>query len=414
MNGKWIKRILGAGLVALIAAGFVYALMPQPVSVDVATIDRGPMETTIDEEGVTRIRDIYVVSAPVGGKVRRTSLRVGDPVEMGETTVAVLLPVDPSFLDVRARRELEAAIEAARAGVALAEAEIARAESELRLAESDLQRAMRLAESRTISERSLEQANVDVETRKAELRQAESNRVLRQRELESAEARLLQPGELPEDLENNQCCVVIPAPVSGVVLRIVAESEQVVPAGAPLLEIGDPGNLEVVVDLLSDDAVQVDANTEAYIEAWGGGEALMAVVRRVDPTGFTKVSALGIEEQRVKAVLDIVDRPEKWQRLGHEFRVFVRIRVWSGADVVRVPLGALFRAGSDWAVYRVTDDGRAELVRVEIDHRNDRHAELVSGLEPADMVILHPSDRIEAGVAVVAREAGTGGAAAGQ
>ena len=407
MNGKWIKRILGMALVAVIAAGFIYALMPQPVAVDAATIDRGPMEATIDEEGMTRIRDIYVVSAPVGGKVRRTSLTVGDPVQMGETTVAVLQPVDPSFLDIRTRRELEAAIEAARAAVALADAEISRAKSELQLAESDLQRALRLAETRTISERSLEQAKVDVETRKAELRQAESNLLLRERELESAEARLLQPGALPDDALNNQCCVVIPAPVSGVVLRIVAESEQVVPAGAPLLEIGDPSDLEIVVDLLSDDAVRVDANSEAHIEAWGGGETLSAVVRRVDPTGFTKVSALGIEEQRVKAVLDLVDPLEKWTRLGHEFRVFVRIRIWSGDNVVRAPLGALFRVGPDWAVYRISE-GRAELVRIGIDHRNDRHAEVVSGLAPGDMVILHPSDLIGDGVEVTIREDGTG------
>ncbi len=411
MSGKWIKRFILIAVLAIVAWGFVYALSPKPVPVDVAVIDRGPLETTIDEEGTTRIRDIYVVSAPVGGKVKRTALRVGDPVEKGMTTVAVLLPVDPSFLDARARRELEAVIEAARAAVALADAEIARAQSELRLAESDLKRANRLTETRTISERALEQAVVAVDTRRAELLQAQSNKLLRARELESAEARLMQPGDVSADRINSQCCVVLSAPVSGVVLRIAAESEQVVAAGASLIEIGDPQNLEIVVDLLSDDAVKVDANTSATIEAWGGDDVLSAVVRRVDPTGFTKVSALGIEEQRVKAVLDLVEPAEKWARLGHEFRVFVRISIWSDDNVVRVPLGALFRAGPDWAVY-IVNEGIAKLGRVTLDHRNDGHAEVTAGLEPGMLVILHPSDRIEDSVSVAVREnANTGSGA---
>jgi HlyD family secretion protein len=394
----WVKRILMALVVAAIVGGAVYALMPDPVGVDVATIGRGPIEVTVDEEGVARIRDVYRISAPVAGQLQRFPLEVGDRVEGGVTVVADIRPSAPAFLDVRSRRELEAAVSAAEAAVDLAVAEVSRAESQLRLAEGDLARAEHLSTSGTISARAMDKAVSDAETARAQLKQAQASLDLRRGELASAQARLIQPGQAGE-ADAVGCCIQLRAPVDGAVLAVHAESAQVVPAGALIAEIGDPDDLEIVVDVLSTDAVRIAPGAEARIEDWGGEEALPARVRTIEPSAFTKVSALGIEEQRVNVVLDPVDSGADWERLGHEFRVYARIRVWRGENVVRVPLAALFRRGEEWAVFRVVD-GEAALTPVGIDHRDARFAEVTSGLSEGDVVILHPGDQVEDGASV--------------
>ncbi|MCG8558422.1 MAG: HlyD family efflux transporter periplasmic adaptor subunit [Hyphomicrobiales bacterium] len=405
MSGTWIKRMLLAAFVLLTVMGFVYALMPKPVLVDVAEIGQGPLQVTVDEEGETRIREVYVVSAPIGGKVLRSPREVGDVVEKDKTVVAEIRPGDPAFLDVRRRRELQAAVAAAQAAVSLAGSKIRQAQSELQFAESDLKRAKPLAERGTVSQRTLEKAAVDVDVRRAALAQANADLELRKRELESARARLIGPEQPGISDADGACCVHVRAPVSGRVLKILRESQQVVASGEPLLEIGDRHDLEIVVDLLSTDAVKIETGAEARIEAWGGGQDLRGRVRRIDPAGFTKVSALGIEEQRVNTILDITDPPEKWTALGHDFRVFVRITVWSSENSLRVPLGALFRKGRDWAVFKV-EDGRARLALVKIGHRNAEMAEVQDGLAAGDRVVLHPSDRIADGVRIARREDG--------
>jgi HlyD family secretion protein len=396
----WVKRIVTALMVAAIVGGAVYALMPKPVAVDVAVVDRGPIEVTVDEEGVARIRDVYRISAPVAGQLQRFPLEVGDPVEAGVTVVAEIRPSAPAFLDVRSRRELEAAASAAEAAVDLAVAEVSRAEAQLRLAEGDLDRAEQLSTSGTISARAMDKAVSDAETARAQLKQAEASLELRRSELASAEARLIQPGQAG-DVEAG-CCIQLRAPVDGAVLAVHVESAQVVPAGALIAEIGDPDDLEIVVDVLSTDAVRIAPGAEARIEDWGGAEALPARVRTVEPSAFTKVSALGIEEQRVNVVLDPVDSGAGWERLGHEFRVYARIRVWRGDNVVRVPLAALFRRGEDWAVFRVVD-GEAALTPVSIGHRDERLAEVSEGLSEGDVVIVHPGGQVEDGVSVEIR-----------
>ncbi len=401
MDSKWIKRLVGLVVLALLAAATVYALMPQPVSVDVAVIERGPIEVTIDEEGIARIRDVFRVSAPVAGRVDRLPVEVGDRVYRNTTAVAEIHPVDPPFLDVRSRRELEAAVGAARATVTLAEAQVAGAEAGRRLAEADLERADRLSRMGTISSRALEKAVADLDTAKAQLEEAKATLALRRSELVSAEARLIEPDQL-EGGSRDACCMTLRAPVDGTVLDLLTESEQVVQAGTGLLEIGDPTSLEVIVHLLSSDAVIVREGAAARLDDWGGG-TLAATVRRVDPAAYTKVSALGIEEQRVDAILDLVDPPESWGGLGHEFRVMVHITTWQADDVVRVPLGALFRKGSDWAVFRVVD-GRAVETRIAIAHRNDAMAEVTDGLAAGDGIVLHPSDQVVDGVKVRARD----------
>ncbi len=402
MNGIWIKRtLLGAITLAVIGA-FIYALSPKPVLVDTTVISRGPLKVTVDEEGETRIREIYVVSSPLDGRVLRSPREVGDEVQKDKTLLAVIEPGDPSFLDIRTRRELEATVAAAEASVILTESEIDRAESELEFAQSDLKRARSLAQRGTISERTLEKAALDVQTRQASLAQARANLILRHRQLDSAKARLIGPEQKKTKKTDDSCCVSVQAPVDGKVLRIDKESEQIVKAGEPLLRIGDPKDLEIVVDLLSTDAVKVKAGAEASIEGWGGPKPLTAKVRRIDPAGFTKVSALGIEEQRVNTILDLTSPREDLPTLGHDFRVFVRITVWSSEDAVRVPLGALFRQGNTWAVFKV-EDGTAKLIPVKIGQRNTYMAEIIEGLEPGERVILHPSDRVSSGSSVEER-----------
>ena len=222
----------------------------------------------------------------------------------------------------------------------------------------------------------------------------------------AANAQALLPGlsirQAPHPQPNSACCIQLRAPVTGRVLKIIQDSEVVVPAGAPLIEIGDPLDLEVVADLLSTDAVQIKPDSPVRIDGWGGSP-IQGRVTRVDPAGFLKVSALGIEEQRVRTTIDFVDPPEVWSRLGHDYRVIVHVTVWTGENVVTVPVSALFRKGDSWAVFRIAD-GRARTTLVQIDHRNSRVAEVTSGLSPGDRVVLHPSDRVNDGVAVTERE----------
>lgn len=395
-------RLLLSGVIAAIVAAFVIAFWPRSVPVDTAYIARGPLRVTVDEEGKSRIKDVYVVSAPTSGRLLRSTLKQGDDVRKGATVVAVIEPSVPPFLDLRSRRELEALIEAARAAVRLADAELAQARSEFKFAERELARASSLNQSRVIPDRQLEKARLDVDTRNAAVARAGANRELRLRELSSALARQTGPDDPAAGSDEATPYVAVRAPIGGRVLKLVQESEQVVMQGAPLVEIGDPSNLELVVELLSTEAVRVQPGALATIEGWGGLE-LAATVHRVEPAGFTKISALGIEEQRVKIVLTLLGETDQRRRLGHDYRVFVRITVQDTADALRVPLGALFRQGDAWTVFTV-QNGRAHAVPVEIGARNAYHAEVVGGLEAGTRVILHPSDRVLEAVRVTERQ----------
>jgi HlyD family secretion protein len=403
MLGRWFKRVLAAAVVVAVAAVTVYAMWPAPVPVDIASVDRGPLSVTIDAEGTASVRDLFRVSAPIAGTLERLPVHVGDPVQHDVTAVAAIRPVAPSFLDVRTRREVEAAIEAAVAAVGLATAQLNGALSAQRLAEGDRSRAEQLSRGGTISERALQEATTNLDTAIAATEQARANLALRESELASVRARLIQPAETLRAAQDEMCCYTVHAPADGVVLTLIAESEQVVIPGTPLLEIGSPRDLEIVVPLLSSDAVATTVGTQATVTDWGG-PPLRAVVRQVNPAAYTKVSALGIEEQRVDAKLDIVDQPEIWRSLGHSFRVMAHIETWHAPDVVRVPIAALFRRGQEWHVFRVVD-GTAVLTEIAVAHRNAAAAEVVSGLSPGDVVILHPSDRVSDGMAVEARAA---------
>lgn len=386
-----------AGLV--LVGGFVMALWPKPVPVDLAQITTGPMAVTIDEEGKTRIRDIFTVSAPVSGHMLRPSVKAGDAVEAGKTQLAAIEPSVPPFLDARTRSELEASLKASEAAVTLAEANLETAQSELAFAEDELTRARRLARSGTIPDRQLDATEHKAIAARSAKSAADANVEMRRRERDALLARL---GTGASTDTTAGCCVTVAAPASGRVLRVLADSARDIAAGTPILEIGDPANLEIVVELLSTDAVQVAEGAPVEISAWGGAGSLTGVLRRIEPAGFTKVSALGIEEQRVRVLIDLTSPPETYARLGHDFRVLVRIASWSSESVLHVPIAALFRVGDDWAVYRY-EAGKARVATLKIGHRNDESAEVLDGLAAGDRVLLYPSDLVADGAKVTER-----------
>lgn len=402
-SATMIKRGLTGLVAVMILSAIFYALSPSPVPVDTEVIGEGSLRVTVDEEGKTRIKDVFVVSAPITGRVLRSPLEEGDMVEGGQTTVAAIEPSPPPFLDLRSRRELQAQIEAARASVDLAEAEVKRAKAELDFAEHDLERARSLSKKKVVSERVLQKASIEVETKSAALARAQANKVLHERELETAIARLTGPEDDNPNGYAQSCCMAVKSPVSGRVLKVLKKSKQIVIQGTPLIEIGDPEQLELVVELLSADAVRVPIGARAIVSSWGGGN-LPAKVSRIEPAGFTKISALGIEEQRVRVILDFDQAGigEALQRLGHDYRVFARIIIEDLQDVLVVPLGALFRLNDTWMVY-VVEDGTAMLRSIKLGHRNTQYAAVLEGLKKGDRVVLHPSDRISNGVDIVER-----------
>lgn len=398
-----LKRLMfWAPLALALALVLAWLFRPAAVPVDLVAVDRGPLAVSVSDEGETRVRDMYVVSSPVPGRMRRIELEVGDAVEANETLVARIEPSDPSILDVRSAAEARANVDAAAAARIHAEAQVRRVQAELDFARAEYERIRALARSHTVSENELDSAQRRARTAEAALAEAQAERKVRESEYQVARARLLAPGAARQPVADCDC-VSVYSPVSGRVLRIVTESEGVVASGTPLVEIGNPDLLEVVVDLLSADAVRVQAGQRVIIDAWGGDQPLDGVVQRVEPFGFTKVSALGIEEQRVNVVIDITAPRERWERLGHGYRVEPRIVLWESSDVLRVPLSALFRQGDKWAVF-VERDGRAELREVEIGQDNGLQAEVRAGLDAGERVVLHPADRVSPGVRLAERD----------
>ncbi len=397
------RRTVFWGLLLLIlAAGLVYAFRPQPVSVDLVRVERGPLVVTVSEEGETQVRDVFVISAPIVGRARRIEIEVGDPVKADQTVVAEIEPIDPAFLDVRSEAQARAAVRTAEAARNLARAELERAQADLVFAEQEVKRSRRLIRDDTIAQRRLDEDERAYKTAKATLDTARAALDMRGAELERARAELLSPLQA-RGLQPSCPCVPVTAPVSGRVLRVLHESEGVVSPGEPLIEIGDPEDLEIVADLLSTDAVKVEAGQRVLIEEWGGGGPLNGRVERVEPYGFTKVSALGIEEQRVNVIVDFTDPPERWKRLGHGYQLEVRIVLWESDDVLRVPLSALFREGGDWAVF-VDREGRAEKRQVTPGRQNGLESEILEGLEAGERIVLYPSDRVVEGVSLAARD----------
>ncbi len=393
MIRAWSRRIIFAVLAGLVILAAVQVFRPQPILVDLAPITQGPMRVAVTDEGETRIKEIFTVSAPITGRALRIDVDVGDQVRQQSSVLAVIRPSEPEFLDRRAKARAEATVAAAEAAEIQAAAAIAEAESEFRYAESDYTRTKSLAERGNVSTARLEQAEMAFTSATAAIKKARAALQVSRFRLAEARAALLEP-KANGALLDADCCIEVRAPIDGVVLRVIHKSAGIVQRGEPLLEVGDPRDLEIVTDLLSADAVKVAPGAIVEIDGWGGAQTLRGQVRHVEPLAFTKVSALGIEEQRVNVIIDLTDPPQTWSELGHGFRVATHITVWQAEDVLRVPLSALFRTADQWAVFVFDENGRARQAAVTVGQMNDRVAELRDGIPVGAQVVLHPSERI--------------------
>jgi HlyD family secretion protein len=362
------KRIvIWAAISGVIVIALALSFMPRPVMVDIVEVQPGPLVVTLDEEGETRVHDVYTLSSPVAGRVRRIQWHVGDSVSANETMLARIEPGDPSFLDPRSEAQARAAIQAAEAARDLAAAAVKDAEAQYEFARAEYARMQELIVEGSVSRRDLDSAGRDFKARRAGLDTARAALQVRNYELELARAQLVSPLETQATREDCEC-IPITSPVSGRILQIVDRSERVVREGDTLMQIGDPADLEIVVDYLSMDAVKIEAGQRVIIDNWGGEAPLEGRVRLVEPFGFLKISALGIEEQRVNVIIDFTSE-EGWERLGHGYQVESRVVVWEDDNVLAVPLTALFRDGENWALF-IEEDGRASFRHVKTRQRN--------------------------------------------
>jgi HlyD family secretion protein len=391
---SWTQRILLALLGIALLGGLVIAFRPQPALVEVAEVTRGPFEQIIEDDGKTRVRERYVVSAPLAGKLQRITLKAGDAVTAG-MVLAFIDPGSPALLDVRTERELTERVGAAEATRLRAAATVERARAALDKSRSDLERTRKLAVKGFVSAAQLEQVELENKISLRELEAARYADHAAAHDVAVARAALLQVREGVAGKPSARRWEVR-TPVAGQVLRVVQESEATVEVGAPLLEVGQPAELEVVVDVLSTDAVQIKPGAPVRLLRWGRAEPLEGRVRRVEPAAFTKVSALGVEEQRVNVVIDLTSPADKWQALGDGYKVDASIIVASLDNVIKVPVSALFRDGEQWAVFTVAN-GKAARRIVQLGRRGGLEAVVEKGLQPGEKVIVHPGDTLKDG-----------------
>jgi HlyD family secretion protein len=400
MKRVWSKLQLLV-VVVIIACLLIYGYWPRPVYVDTILVKQGALTVTVDDDGETRIREKYVISAPVTGHLLRLQLHPGDLVVQSETVIAKMIPANPSLLDARTQAEGEARMRAAEAGKQQANAVLTIAIEVAELAEHHLERTRKLASSKSLSEAEMEEAEHQAGQAKANVRAAEFNSKVRAFELEQAVAALTQSNE--RTISDRTAAMTIFAPTCGRVLRVFHEDAGVVNIGTPLLEVGDIQEMEMVLDILSTEAVRIQPGAKIFIEHWGGNSTLNGSVRRIEPAAFLKVSALGVEEKRVNVIGDFIDPWEARKALGDGFRIEARIVIeTTSPDSLKVTSGALFRHGESWHVYRVRNS-RAELVPVSIGASNGYETEIREGLERGDLVILHPTDQVRSGIRVSAR-----------
>ncbi len=372
---RWLPWAGAILLVSLLVAGF----WPRPLTVETTRLVKGAMRDTVNEEGKTRIKQRFVVSAPVSGQLRRIPFKAGATVKAGETVLAVIDPPTPPLLDLRSRALAEARLDAAAAAL-----EKARANHHFQT--NELNRLTRLYKENTITIQELETAQNRETAAARDTAVAEG--AFRQAEAELAVFSAgTTPGAAPTEIKS---------PITGQVLRVFEESSRLLVSGTPLLEVGDPTDLEVVIEVLSRDGATIAPGTKVLLEHWGGKVPLEGRVRLVEPAAFTKVSALGVEEQRVRVIADLLTTPDQRPSLGDAFRVEARIVVWEAEQVLKIPTGALFRRGQDWAAFTL-ENGRARLQIIKIGHSSDTEAQVLDGLQENDEVILYPGDRIKDG-----------------
>jgi HlyD family secretion protein len=399
MNIQWRRRIIWLALALLIIAALVYGFSPQPRLVDIAKATRGPMQVSVEEEGKTRVIDRYDISAPVAGMTCRVDLDVGDPVEKGQALITIN-PLESQALDPRSRAEAEARIAAAASALHAAEQNVKSARAEKDLAEKELSRIRPLFEKGHVSQGQLDQAAATVQTTRAASRSAQFTVDVARHELEAARTALSYTGVSGQD--NPDANVQVRSPINGRLLAIHQECEGVVAAGQPLLVVGDTRSLEVETDVLSADAVKIKPGMRVEFHRWGGEKPLQGKVRTVEPVGFTKISALGVEEQRVLVISDITSEPVQWESLGDGYRVEAEFILWQSDDVLQIPASALFRFNDGWALF-VMQNAKSIRREVKVGQRNGLSAEILEGLTEGEIVITHPDNTIEDGVAVKQR-----------
>lgn len=393
---QWRRRIVLLIIAALVVAGLLYGFRPQPVEVDIATVSRAPLRVEIEQEGRTRVVDRYVVTAPVGGYARRIRFDIGSSIERGATVVE-LEPQRAEVLDVRRRAEAQARIAGASASINASEQRASAAASGASLAQSELQRIRSLRTSGYATAADAERAATEAARSAAESRSAQFAVAIARHELEAARTALQYAAGAVHGAP-----IAVTAPVAGQIFKIPRKSEGPVALGQPLLEIGDPHALEVEVDLLSADAVRIRPGTRVLFERWGGDTPLRGVVRLIEPAGFTKVSALGVEEQRVWVIVAFTSPADQWQRLGDAYRVEANFIVWEADDVLQIPASALFRDGSGWAAFVIEQD-KAARRRVRIGQSNGLATQILGGIDAGQKVIVHPDERVRDGVRVALR-----------
>lgn len=399
MQEKYRRYLLIAAGIAIAAAIAIVTLRPAPQLVETGTVSKGVMEVVVREEGRTEIHERYVVSAPVTGYMPRLNFHVGDELRNGELIVN-LQPSRSAALDPRSRAQAEAEAERAAAALQAAHtnAEAARARADF--AEQEHQRLKELFETGTVSRQVLDNAEYQLRDARAHLRSAEFTIDVAQHELDAARTRLEYSGSTPDsELADT---IAVRAPTGGVILEVERESEGVVNAGEAIVAIGDPETLEAQIDVLSADAVQIEAGMPVRLVRWGGDAPLDGRVRLIEPVGFTKISALGVEEQRVRVRVELISPRDVWQRLGDGYRVEAEFLLWQADSVLRVPAGALFKQENRWMAF-VIRDGRAYAQPVEIGHRGEQWAEVISGLAEGDKVVLYPDASLREAVRVKER-----------
>lgn len=389
-------------LVAAVVVAVVAAFQTQPVLVDTAVVSRGSLQVTIDEDGRTRIRDRYVVSAPLNGRLQRIILDPGDAVSKDESVVVTIEPLDPSLLDERTLAETRARASAAAASVKRSASLAERAKATLAHAESELGRIHRLSDENAVSADQLEAAELVFRTAGRDYQAAVFSQEISAFERDLAQAALIRSSE-EAGTKSSAEHLVINAPISGDVLRVFEENSRVVSPGTPLLEIGDSEDLELEIDVLSVDAVRIRTGQKVWIDHWGGDQALHGEVRLIEPSAFTKVSALGVEEQRVNVIVDLTDSSAQRTGLGDAFRVEAHIVTWNSDDVLKIPSSAMFRSEEKWSVF-IARKGIAELTYVTPGHRNSQEVEVLDGLGEGDQIILYPGDRIQHGTVIERRQ----------
>lgn len=396
--GKHLLRKLGSSLSAVIVLGFVaWGFWPKPVLAETATASRAALTVRVSEEGKTRVRNRFVVAAPVAGRMRRVPLKPGDEVRAAATVLTAIEPVAAPLLDPRSREQAEAEVSLRGAAGKQAAASLDAARATLKLAESDRERVRSIHRSGTVSEADRDKVEGEASIRAAELRAIEFSIQVNDFRLAQARAALARP-----EVGTAGGLVEVKSPVSGRVLKVLQESEMVVAPGLPILEVGDPQDLEVEAEILSRDAVAIHLGDAADIEQWGGEGLLKARVRRIEPAAFTKISALGVEEQRVIVLCDLLDPPPAAKALGDRFRVEVRVAIWHSDDVLVVPAGALFREGNVWKTF-VFRDGRAVATEVSVGHSDGRLTEVLSGIAAGTAVLVHPPDAVKDATRVTRR-----------